>query len=189
MEIDIVKGKIYEIRGHQVILDKDLAELYNVETKNLNKAVKRNIERFEGEDFMFQLTKEECLRFQIGTLNGRRGQHIKYMPYAFTELGVSMLSSVLRSESAIKINREIMRAFVAMRHLFIGVHTVDEEIKELKRAVIKLEILNEQSLEAINDLSEDNQKDFDNIYLALSELAAKLKENQKSNSVRKKIGF
>lgn len=187
MDIEIVKGKIYEIRGHQVILDKDLAELYNVETKNLNKAVKRNIKRFEGEDFMFQLTKEECLRFQIGTLNGKRGQHIKYLPYAFTELGVSMLSSVLRSESAIEINRGIMRAFVAMRHLLYGLHTVDSDIQELKRTVIKLERMNEESFEAINDLSEDNQKEFDNIYQALFELAIKL--NNSKNNERKKIGF
>ena len=89
MELEVIKSKIYEIRGQRVMLDRDLAQMYGVETKNLNKAVKRNLERFEGEDFMFQLTKDECLRFQIGTLNGGRGQHLKYLPYAFTEMGVA----------------------------------------------------------------------------------------------------
>ena len=80
-------------------------------------ANKRNIKRFEGEDYMFQLTKEECLRSQIVTLNEAQGKHLKYMPYAFTMLGTAMLSSVLRSETAIQTNRKIMRAFVAYRHL------------------------------------------------------------------------
>ena len=102
---------IYEIRGQKVMLDRDLAKLYCVETRALNQAVKRNFERFEGEDFMFQLTKEECLRSQIVTLKEAQGQHLKYMPFVFTELGVAMLSSVLRSKAAIEINRGIMRAF------------------------------------------------------------------------------
>lgn len=99
------------------MLDRDIAKAYGVETKVLNQAVKRNIKRFEGEDYMFQLTKEECLRSQIVTLNEAQGKHLKYMPYAFTMLGTAMLSSVLRSETAIQTNRTIMRAFVAYRHL------------------------------------------------------------------------
>ena len=97
------------------MLDRDLATLYGVETKRLNEQVKRNIKRFP-EDFMFQLTKDECLRSQIATLNEGRGQHLKYMPYVFTENGVAMLSSVLRSDTAIEVNIRIMRAFTSMRH-------------------------------------------------------------------------
>ena len=98
-----IEPLIKVIRGQQVMLDKDLAMLYGVEAKVLNQAVKRNIERFPN-DFRFQLTKEECLRSQIVTLNEKQGQHLKYMPYAFTEQGVAMLSSVLRSKTAIEVN-------------------------------------------------------------------------------------
>ena len=98
-----IEPLIKVIRGQQVMLDKDLAMLYGVEAKVLNQAVKRNIERFPN-DFRFQLTKEECLRSQIVTLNEKQGQHLKYMPYAFTEQGVAMLSSVLRSKTAIDVN-------------------------------------------------------------------------------------
>ena len=110
---------IREIRGQQVMLDRDLALLYGVATKRLNEQVKRNIKRFP-EDFMFQLTKEECLRSQIATLNEGRGQHLKYMPYVFTENGIAMLSSVLRSETAIEVNIRIMRAFASMRRFLLN---------------------------------------------------------------------
>ena len=113
-----VESLIRVIRGQQVMLDRDLAELYGVETKYLNKQVKRNIERFP-EDFMFQLTKDESLRFQFGTSNGGRGG-TRYMPYAFTENGVAMLSSVLRSKTAVEANIRIMRAFVSMRHFMVN---------------------------------------------------------------------
>jgi phage regulator Rha-like protein len=100
------------------MLDADLAELYGVETKALNRAVKRNIGRFPG-DFMFQLTTEETerIRYQIGTLKTGRGRHRKYRPYAFTEQGIAMLSSVLHSERAVRVNIEIMRAFVQLRQM------------------------------------------------------------------------
>ena len=113
--VDNIEPLIKIIRGQQVMLDRDLATLYGVETKCLNEQVKRNIKRFP-EDFMFQLTKDECLRSQIATLNEGRGQHLKYMPYVFTENGVAMLSSVLRSDTAIEVNIRIMRAFTSMRH-------------------------------------------------------------------------
>ena len=120
MEIENTKFKIEEriftIRGKQVMLDRDLAQLYRVETKQLNRAVKRNIERFPP-DFMFQIEKAECLRCQIGTLNMAQGQHLKYMPYAFTEYGIAMLSGILRSETAISANIRIMRAFADMRKM------------------------------------------------------------------------
>ena len=115
-----IESLIYVVRDEQVMLDSDLAKLYDVETKVLNQAVKRNIQRFPP-DFMFQLTKEECLRSQIVTLNKGQGHHLKYMPYAFTENGVAMLSSVLRSERAIEVNIRIMRAFTQMRN-FIRKH-------------------------------------------------------------------
>lgn len=117
-----IESVILVIRGHRVLLDTDLALLYEVETKALNRAVKRNLERFPA-DFMFQLTVEEAklLRFQSGTLDKgekpTRGQHRKYLPYAFTEQGVAMLSSVLRSSRAVRVNIEIMRAFVRLRQM------------------------------------------------------------------------
>ena len=107
-KLQLIHNKIYEIRGQRVMLDYDLAEMYGVDTAQLKRAVRRNIERFEGEDFMFELTKEEHLRCQFG-ISSHGG--IRYMPFAFTELGVAMLSSVLRSATAIEINRGIMRAF------------------------------------------------------------------------------
>jgi phage regulator Rha-like protein len=127
-----IRNKIYTIRGLQVMIDSDLADLYGVLTKNLNKAVKRNIERFP-EDFMFQLTMKEfenmkfhfgtptdnSLRFQNGTLKKERGKHRKYYPYAFTEQGVAMLSGVLRSDTAVKVSIQIMSAFVAMRKFLL----------------------------------------------------------------------
>ena len=113
--VNNIEPLIKVIRGQQVMLDRDLATLYGVETKRLNEQVKRNIKRFP-EDFMFQLTKDECLRSKIATLNEGRGQHLKYMPYVFTENGVAMLSSVLRSDTAIEVNIRIMRAFTSTRH-------------------------------------------------------------------------
>ena len=111
-----IRPIIRVIRGRQVMLDCDLAKLYQVETKRLNEQVKRNIKRFP-DDFMFQLTPEECLRSQIATSNEKQGRGGKrYLPYVFTEQGISMLRSVLRSDVAIEVNICIMRAFVAMRH-------------------------------------------------------------------------
>ena len=115
-----IQRRIMSVRSIQVMLDRDLAALYGVEVKQLNRQVKRNIERFPA-DFMFQLTKEDCLRCQIGTLNGKRGEHLKYMPYAFTENGIAMLSGVLKSPTAIEVNIRIMRAFTALRR-FVSDH-------------------------------------------------------------------
>ena len=113
-EVSEIQRCIITVRNVQVMVDRDLAMLYGVEVKQLNRQVKRNIERFPS-DFMFQLTKEDCLRCQIGTLNGKRGEHLKYLPYAFTENGIAMLSGVLKSPTAIEVNIRIMRAFTAMR--------------------------------------------------------------------------
>jgi hypothetical protein len=116
--VERIERAILLIRNRKVMLDADLASLYGVETRVLVQAVKRNLERFPA-DFMFQLSKEEVdfLRSQIVTLKRGRGQHSKYLPYAFTEQGVAMLSSVLRSPRAIQVNIEIMRAFVRLRQM------------------------------------------------------------------------
>ena len=131
--VERIEHCILAIRGHKVILDANLAELYGVESKVLNQAVKRNKKRFPP-DFMFQLTREEsiALRSQFVTLKSSRGQHRKYLPYAFTEQGVAMLSSVLNSERAVQVNIEIMRAFVRLRQ-FLSTH------KELAHKLAALE--------------------------------------------------
>ena len=126
-----VESLIRVIRGQQVMLDRDLAELYGVETKRLNEQVKRNIERFP-EDFMFQLTKEECSKSQIATLNEGRGHNIKKLPYAFTENGVAMLSSVLRSKTAVEANIRIMRAFVSMRHFMVNNAAIFQRLETIE---------------------------------------------------------
>ena len=134
-ELSILQN-IHEIRGYRVMLDFDLAAKYEVETYQLKRAVRRNIERFEGEDFMFELTKDEAdklSRCQIGTLNKGRGSNIKYMPFAFTELGVAMLSSVLNSEKAIKVNRDIMRVFVVIRQYFSNYSELKRELDEFMK--------------------------------------------------------
>ena len=130
-----VQSRIRVIRDVQVILDKDLAELYGVSVKRLNEQVKRNLSRFPA-DFMFKLTKDECLRSQIATLNGKRGEHSKYMPYAFTESGIAMLSSVVHSETAISVNIRIMRAFVAMRHALLTMSPLLSRIEATERRQI-----------------------------------------------------
>jgi len=135
--VDNIESLIKVIRGQQVIFDKDLAKLYGVETKYLNKQVKRNIERFP-EDFMFQLTKEECLRCQIGTSNEGRGG-ARYFPYVFTENGVSMLSSVLRSKTAIEVNIRIMRAFTLMRHFLLNNAEVFQRISTMEYHQLKMQ--------------------------------------------------
>ena len=126
-------GKIFYIRGKKVMFDRDLADLYGVETKVLNQAVKRNKKRFP-EDFMFRLEKREAdifLRSQIVTLE--MGKYSKYLPYVFTEQGVSMLSSVLKSERAIQVNIQIMRTFTRMRELLLTHKELREKIEKMER--------------------------------------------------------
>lgn len=138
-----VESLIRVIRGQQVMLDRDLAVLYGVETRRLNEQVKRNIERFP-EDFMFQLTKEECSKSQIATLNEGRGHNIKKLPYAFTENGVAMLSSVLRSKTAIEVNIRIMRAFNSMRHFIEDNMAIYKRLETIEYH--QLEMQKQQSL-------------------------------------------
>lgn len=200
-QLQVIQNKIYEVRGVKVMLDFDLAELYMTENRLLKRAVRRNIERFP-EDFMFELTKEEanCLLFnrvsQIGT---PQYNFSAYSPFAFTEQGVAMLSSVLRSDVAIKVNINIMRAFVSVRQYILSSDTRNKEIDELKKRIQELENqgnkafaminqIGEETLEAINDLSEDTRKELDDIYLALSQLADNQKQIGKQKE-RKPIGF
>ena len=131
--VPTIEQAIVALRGMRVMLDRDLAILYGVETRALNQAVKRNLERFPS-DFMFQLTHEEfaTLRSQTVTFEGGRGQHRKYLPYAFTEQGVAMLSSVLRSDRAVRVNILIMQAFVRMRELALTHSRLARELENLR---------------------------------------------------------
>ena len=138
LEDDSIKSRILAIRGVPVMLDRDLAELYRVEVKYLNRQVKRNLERFP-DDFMFQLNRDEYLRCQIGTLNMGQGHHLKYMPYAFTENGVAMLSSALRSPRAIAANIKVMRTFVSMRHALASLAPLLSRIEATERRQLKQE--------------------------------------------------
>ena len=161
MELEVIKNKINEIRGHKVMLDFDLAELYNIENKVLKQAVRRNMNRFP-EDFMFELSEIEfkSLRSQIVTSN-RGGS--RYMPFAFTEQGVAMLSSILNSDKAIEINIAIMRTFVTIRQFSLSYAELKTRIEEI-----------------------ENQ--FPDIYKALNYLVDK-DNNPKSTSERNKIGY
>ena len=178
-----IESLIYEIRGQKVMLDRDLAKLYGVTTGNLNKAVKRNIERFP-ERYMFQLTSEENLKFQngISSWGGTRS-----LPYAFTEQGVAMLSSVLHSPTAIQISINIIDAFVAIRNHIMHTATFTAELEAIKAKLELLERNDEDNLEAINDLSEDMRQEINTIYQAIAALSVKAPSD--NNTPRPKIGF
>ena len=186
-----IESLIYEIRGMKVMMDFDLAELYQVETKRLKESVRRNIERFEGEDFMFELTVEEynsliiSLRSQIATSKEKGGR--RHMPFAFTEQGVAMLSSVLKSERAILVNRSIIRTFVSIRKYIMSTTMITAELEAIKAKLQLMERNDEENLEAINDLSEDMRKEIDTIYQAIAALS--VKEPSQKETQRQKIGF
>ena len=208
-ELENIQSKIYVIRGQRVMLDRDLASMYGVETKVLNQAVKRNIERFP-EDFMFQLTKGEyeiltndILRSQIVTANigdekgdsNLRSQIVtakeftmsRTLPYAFTEHGVAMLSSVLRSPLAIQVNIGIIRAFVEFRRLTksLPTPTTYEDIAQLRKDFEELKLDIEDILHDQNDINESTRAQLDAISTALAELQAKRPDNKP----RRPIGF
>ena len=200
-ELTTIQQRIHEIRGQRVMLDFDLAQAYGVETRRLNEQVKRNIERFP-EDFMFQLTRGEweilksqivtsnvieteedsSLRSQNATLKNGRGQHKKYLPYAFTELGVAMLSSVLRSPIAIQVNIGIMRTFFQMRQA-IATLSVPVKLEELEGKIERLRTEFDECLRAQNDINDDTRAQLDAIATALAEL------QQPPQTPRRKIGF
>ena len=192
-----IENKIFTIRGIQVMLDKDLAELYGVETKVLNQAWKRNIERFP-EEFCFQLTKEEVeiLRSQIAALNtenissrsqtatlnteneilrsqivtlrsGEWGKHSKYLPYAFTEQGVAMLASILKSETAVKVSIQIMNAFVQMRHFISANGSLFARLNSVEKKQIETEEKLNRNLLRIDEKLDINEKNFEKVFDAL----------------------
>ena len=186
VDLQRIQSKIYEIRGHKVMIDRDLAELYQVTTGNLNKSVQRNIKRFPS-DFMFQLTKEEFdqlktnLIFQNGISNwgGTRK-----LPYAFTEQGLAMLSGILSSDTAIQVNINIMRAFVAMRRL-ISNPPVDKNA-ELREEMKKLKDYMEEIFADQNDINEDTRIQLELINQTLAELQVHQKLSDKPH---RPIGF
>ena len=183
-----IRNMIYTVRNQQVMLDNDLAKLYQVETKRLNEAVKRNIARFP-EEFRFQLNEEETefLRSQIATLNENdgRGKHRKYLPYVFTEQGIAMLSAVLRSDTAIQTSIVIMKSFVEMRHFMADNSILFERISaiELKQLTYQKQTDKklEQVFEFISEHEESNQKVFfdGQIYDAFSLLVSLIQKAEK----------
>ncbi|MDR2206260.1 MAG: ORF6N domain-containing protein [Flavobacteriaceae bacterium] len=162
MQLQTIQTKIHEIRGQKIILDFDLAEMYGVETKYLKRAVRINLKRFPP-DFMFELTKTEweSLRCNFSTLETGRGKHPKYLPFAFTEQGVAMLSSVLNSDKAIEVNILIMRAFVFIRQYALSHQDLTEKLKKLEQKYNKQF---KDIYEVLNFLTQEKQKqiDFDN---------------------------
>ncbi len=190
MELQTIQSKIYDIRGCRVMLDFDLAQLYQVETSILKRAVRRNIERFP-EDFMFELSDNEYnelkirLRCQIGSLEKEdgRGKYPKFAPFAFTEQGASMLSAVLRSAVAVRASIAIMRAFVAMRRIA----TTAVELSEIRKELELLKYADESILESVNDLSEYTREEIETLYEAIGELSLKVLEPPKRP--RRPIGY
>jgi|SRR6185312_4219876 len=170
-QLQLIQQKIYEIRGHKVMLDFDLAMLYNVETKILNQAVKRNIKRFP-DDFMFRLTKQEweSIRSQIVTASEQKKRNSAVTPFAFTEHGVTMLASILRSTRAIEMNISIVRAFVALRQYALNYKELTQQIKDIQQTV------------------GNHNKHLNELYKAL-ELLINEKEEQDNWAKRKRIGY
>ena len=164
MQLDVIENKIYELRDQKVMIGNDLAEMYGVQTKVLNQAVKRNLKRFPT-DFVFQLTKSEMesLRSQIVTSKGGN----RYLPYAFTEQGVSMLSSVLHSDRAIEVNIAIIRTFVLIREHAMRYKDLQEKLEKLEK---------------------QNDKNFKEIYSALNLLIEDRMQNAELGK-RNRIGF
>lgn len=181
-EIRIIQSKIYEIRGQRVMLDFDLAELYQVETRRLNEAVKRNIKRFP-KDFMFQLNVDEWIILKSQFATSRWGGTRK-LPYAFTEQGLAMLSGVLNSDIAIQVNINIMRAFVAVRQM-IANPTVDKTTK-LQQEVNELKEYIEKVFTDYNDINEDTRIQLDLINKTLAELQVQKKLSDKPHNP---VGF
>ena len=182
MELQLIQSKIYEIRGQKVMLDFDLANMYQVETRRLNESAKRNIKQFP-DDFMFQLTKQEweILMSQIATSSwgGTRK-----LPFTFTEQGVAMLSGLLNSDVAITTNINIMRAFVAMRQLILNPPV--DKIGELQNEVQELKQYIEEVFTDYNDINDDTRMQLELINETLAELQAK---NKTSNKPRNPVGY
>lgn len=213
-EVELIKHRIYEVRGLRVMLDRDLAELYGVETRALNQAVKRNIDRFP-DDFLFRLNKNEWtfLKSQIAISNNdattadnkdvaTNGDSLKSqivisnrggdraLPYAFTELGIAMLSSVLRSETAIQVNINIMRAFVAIRHAVSTWQEVNLKVEQLSHKVNQLNNYVEEILHNQNDINRMQEEANTEIALQIEAINDALDQlREKPSTPRKRIGY
>ena len=182
MELQIIQNKIYEIRGQQVMLDFDLAMLYQIETKRLKEQVKRNSKRFP-EDFMFILSEKEWNELVANCDQlPKTIKHTYIIPSAFTQEGIAMLSSVLRSPIAIQVNINIMRAFVKIRQYILESNQTAKELAELKLQIRFLQ----EDIESLSKDHEGYEQHFDDIYLVLAELANR---NKKDDKPRKKIGY
>ena len=213
-EVEVIKHRIYEVRGLRVMLDRDLAELYGVETRALNQAVKRNIDRFP-DDFLFRLNKNEWtfLKSQIVISNtdattadnkdvATNGDSLKSqfvisnrggdraLPYAFTELGIAMLSSVLRSETAIQVNINIMRAFVAIRHAVSAWQGVNLKVEQLSHKVDQLNNYVEEILHDQNDINQQQDETNNEIAIQIEAINDALDQlREKPSTPRKRIGY
>ena len=213
-EVEVIRHRIYEVRGLRVMLDRDLAELYGVETRALNQAVKRNIDRFP-DDFLFRLNKNEWtfLKSQIVISNtdattadnkdvATNGDSLKSqfvisnrggdraLPYAFTELGIAMLSSVLRSETAIQVNINIMRAFVAIRHAVSAWQGVNLKVEQLSHKVDQLNNYVEEILHDQNDINRMQEETNNEIALQIEAINDALDQlREKPSTPRKRIGY
>lgn len=196
-DIAIIQRKIYEVRGQKVILDRDLAVLYQVETRVLNQSVKRNKERFP-DDFMFQLTQEEwqAISSQIvmtsspdmtsqNVMTSPQKRPLSALPYAFTEHGVVMLASLLRSDIAIRMSVQITRAFVAMRQALTAMAATEAKIELLNEKIERLNLYIEDVMHDQNDINEAHRMQLEAISIALSELQMQ-KRLQKP---RRRIGY
>lgn len=193
---ETIKAYIVKVRGRYVMIDRDLAALYGVENKNLKRAVRMNIERFPS-DFMFELTKEEydSLRCNFFTLKNGRGQHSKYLPYAFTQEGVAMLSGLLRTPVAIQVNINIMRAFFQMQKALLTLSEAYRQIENIRSDIGRLRIEMYESMRCQNDINEMFSKEQDSISIQLENLNDAMAQlqaeaNQKQlNASSSPIGF
>ena len=188
---DNIKDVIYEVRGQKVMLDTDLAEMYEVEVSQLKRQVRRNIDRFP-KDFMFELTPEEVssLRCQNGILKTGRGKHSKYAPFAFTEEGVAMLSGLLRSKIAIQVNINIMRAFVAVRQAVSALQTSELRYEQLSHKVDQLNAYVEEILHDQNDINDQQEQTNNEVALQIEAINDALDQlRDEKAKPRKPIGF
>lgn len=200
--LNYIKDRIFEIRGQRVMLDRDLAELYGVETRRLNEAVKRNINRFP-DDFMFQLNRQEFLTLiprdvsdtepntNLMSQNATSSWGgTRKMPFVFTEYGVAMLSSVLRSETAIQVNINIMRAFVAIRHAVAAMQTADLKYEQLSHKVDQLNSYVEEILRDQNDINEQQDQLNAEIAVQIEAINDALDELRETKAKpRKRVGY
>ncbi len=193
---ETIKAYIVDIRGRYVMIDRDLAALYGVENKNLKRAVRMNIERFPS-DFMFELTKGEydSLRCNFFTLKNGRGQHSKYLPYAFTQEGVAMLSGLPRTPIAIQVNINIMRAFFQMQKALLTLSEAYRQMENIRSDIGRLRIEMYEAMRCQNDINEMFSKEQDSISVQLENLNDAMAQlqaeaNQKQlNASPNPIGF